>query len=76
LGFVLDPSVFQTPSFIRLATSSMAALLGAQTRAFLGTTALLFVFPAWMDVTGPPLLDRNAPTSPHIVEVFPVPGGL
>jgi hypothetical protein len=61
----------------RLATSSIAALLGAQRRIFRGGSliAVPAIRPATIAV-GRGRFDKKAWTSPHIVDVLPVPGGL
>lgn len=65
------------PSFKREVISSMAALLGAQSRIFL---AISFSagpeFRPTVVFKGLGLLLKKDCTSPQIVEVFPVPGGL
>jgi hypothetical protein len=70
LGESRLPVLLGTPLSNRLQTSSMAALLGAHTSSF-GLTAF------WPSVDiGVRRSDKNLPTRPLIVFVFPVPGGL
>ena len=57
----------------------MAALLGAQTStlSFIVLAGTPFCLPPTATVVAADLrFVRKAPTSPQIVEVFPVPGGL
>jgi len=62
---------------MRRAISSMAAFEGAQRRIFgNGDWDAGAAFPAWIGTAGRRRLARDSETRPHIVEVFPVPGGL
>ena len=64
-------------SLIRLATSSIAALLGAQTSIFFEMELLVDLVLLVAIAVGALARDEmNVWISPQIVDVFPVPGGL
>lgn len=80
LGVMGLPEEERIPSRSRLVTSSMAAFEGAQTRILraegVSSGRAGPVPGARILVAGSTRSDRNLPTSPQMVLVFPVPGGL
>ncbi len=67
LGWMTLPSASRIPALARLATSSIAALLGAQSRIFLVAPTLPCACPACTEVEGPLRFDTNAPINAQIV---------